>query len=191
MQKETLVEAISAVRAAWEATIAELSSDGLEQPGAEGDLRVRDVLAIFNGWDRWNLVQLRCAFTGEIPTDAELTGGLPYPPVDSFSVETLNAICVASTRALPVEEIVRHWREVSAMRAAWVESASQTMLDEVVGADWGSPNARLMRLASEVPSISNAMPAWQLIYDQLDLQKSHLQSVRDWMANPSRWKNED
>jgi hypothetical protein len=84
----------------------------------------------------------------------------------------------ASTSA-PVEEIVRHWHEVSAMRAAWVSAASQTMLDEVVGADWSGQSARLIRLASEVPSVSNAMPAWQLIYDQVDLQKSHLRREID------------
>ncbi len=67
------------------------------------------------------------------------------------------------------------------MRADWAASASQTMLDEVVGADWSSKSGRLIRLASEVPSVSNTMTAWQLIFDQVELQKSHLQAVRDWM----------
>lgn len=182
MENETLMQAVSAVRTAWEAAIAELGSDGLEQPGAAGDWRVRDVLAICNGWDRYNLVQLRCAFTGEIPTSEQLTGGISYPPRDTFDVEVMNAMFIAGTRELPAADIVRHWREISALRADWVSAASQTMLDQVVGADWSSQNARIMRLASEVPSVSNAMPAWQLIFDQVDLQKSHLQTVREWMA---------
>jgi hypothetical protein len=181
MEKENLVQAISDVRKAWEATVAELGTDGLEQAGANGDWRVRDVLAIFNGWDRWNLVQLRCAFTGEIPTDDELTGGITYPPHDSLDEDVMNAGFVAGTRELPVEDIIRHWHEVSAMRADWVSAASQNMLDEVVGADWSGQSSRKMRLASEVPSVSNPMPVWQLIFDQVDLQKSHLQIVRDWM----------
>ena len=181
MEKENLIQALSDLRKAWEATIAELGSDGLEQPGAAGDLRVRDVLAIFNGWDRYNLVQLRCAFTGEIPTNAELTGGIAYPPSDSFDVDVMNAMFIAGTRDLPVEDIVRDWREISAMRAGWVSAATQTMRDEVVGADWSEDSSRKIRLASEVPSVSNLMPAWQLIFDQVDLQKSHLQTVRDWM----------
>ena len=181
MDKENLMQALSDVRNAWEATIAELGSDGLEQPGATGDWRVRDVLAIFNGWDRYNLVQLRCAFTGEIPTNDELTGGIPYPPRDSFNVDAMNAMFVAGTRELPVEVIVRHWRTISAMRADWVSAASQEMLDEVVGADWSSQSGRIMRLASEVPSVSNPMPAWKLVFDQVDLQRSHLQAVREWI----------
>ena len=181
MEKENLIQALSDVRKAWEATIAELGSDGLEQSGVTSDWRVRDVLSIFNGWDRYNLVQLRCAFTGEIPTNDELTGGIPYPPRDSFNVDAMNAMFIAGTRELPVEDIVRDWREISAMRADWVSAASQNRLDEVVGADWSGQSSRKMRLASEVPSVSNPMPVWQLIFDQVDLQKSHLQTVRDRM----------
>jgi hypothetical protein len=181
MEKENLVQAISGIRKAWEETIAELGADGLERPGAAGDRRVRDVLAIFNGWDRWNLVQLRCAFTGEIPTDDQLTGGIPYPPNNPFDVDAMNAMFIACTRELPVEEIVRHWVEVSAMRADWVSAASQNMLDEIVGADWSGQSSRIMRLAAEVPSVGNPMPVWQLIFDQIDIQKFHLQIVRDQM----------
>lgn len=181
MEKEALILAISDVRKAWEAIIEELCSAGLEQPGAAGDWRVRDLLATFNGWDRYNLVQLRCAFTGEIPTNDELTGGISYPPSDSFDVDVMNAMFIAGTRDLPVEDIVRDWREISAMRADWVSAASQNWLDEVVGADWSGQSARTIRLASEVPSVSNTMPVWQLIFDQVDIQKSHLQTVRGWM----------
>ena len=93
----------------------------------------------------------------------------------------MNAMFIAGTRELPVEDVVRAWREISAMRADWVSAASQQMLDEVVGADWGGQSPRITRLASEVPSVRNRMPVWQLIFDQVDLQKSHLQTVRQWM----------
>jgi hypothetical protein len=181
MEKGKLLEAISAIRQAWEAAIAELGRAGLERPGVDGERRVRDVLAIFNGWERWNLVQLRCAFSGEIPTPEELTGGIPYPAVESFDIDVMNEMYVAATRELPTAEILRHWRKVSAMRAAWVSAATQAMLDQVVGADWSSQTNRLIRLAAEVPSVSNPMTAGELICDQVDLQKSHLQSVREWM----------
>ena len=76
------------MRSAWEAVIAELGAAGLERPGAAEDLRVRDVLAIFNGWDRWNLVQLRCAFTGETPTDWAVI----YEDEPTFDPSCLNRI---------------------------------------------------------------------------------------------------
>ena len=40
MEKENLIQALSDVRKAWEATIAELGSDGLEQSGATGDIGI-------------------------------------------------------------------------------------------------------------------------------------------------------
>lgn len=67
MNKGELTKKMTEVRESWEATIAELGPEGLERPEVAGDWRVRDVLAHFNGWDRWQLVQLRCAFTGEHP----------------------------------------------------------------------------------------------------------------------------
>jgi hypothetical protein len=182
MEKENLLQAMSNVRMAWESAIAELGTNGIEQSGAHGDWRVRDMLAIFNGWDRWNLVQLRCAFTGEMPTNDDLTGGINYPPRDSFDVDVMNEMFVAGTHELPTEDIIRHWREISVMRTEWVSAASQNMLDELVGADWSGQSSRIWRLISEVPLASDPMPVWKVIFDQVDLQRSHLQIVRDWMG---------
>jgi hypothetical protein len=181
MNKQALIKAVSEVRQAWKETLAELGADGLERPGATDEWRVRDVLAHFNGWDRCQLVQLRCAFSGETPTDDELTGGVEYPPNDEMHNDAMNAMFLAGARERPLEDIVRHWREVSAMRAEWVAAASQEQLDEIIGADWNGGSPRIMRLASEVPSVSNPEPAWHRILDQVEHQREHLQLVREWM----------
>lgn len=181
MQKDALVEAVEAARDEWEATIAELGPEGLERPGATGEWRVRDVLAHFNGWDRWQLVQLRCAFTGETPTNEELTGGIEYPRNDDMHEDAMNAMFIAGTGDLPLDDILAHWREVSAMRAEWVASSSQERLDEMIGADWAGGTTRIVRLASEVPSVANPERAWQRILDQVEHQRHHLETVRDWM----------
>ncbi len=186
MKKEELAQAIDEVREAWEAALAELGAAGLERPGVDDGRPVREQLAIFNGWDRWNLVQLRCAFSGEIPTNDELTGGIPYPPRDTFSIDAMNAMFVAGTRAMPAAEIVRDWRRVSDLRAAWVSAASQTMLEAVIGADWSGQSPRIWRLVSEVPSASDPLPVWKLILDQLEMQQHHLQAVRDWLLTARR-----
>ena len=182
MDKEGLATAVSEVRVAWEATLDELGADGLERAAASGAWRVRDVLAHFNGWDRWQLVQLRCAFTGETPTEDELTGGIAYPPNDDMHADAMNAMFVAGTRERPLADIVSHWREVSAMRADWIAAASQDQLDEVIGADWGGGSLRIIRRASEVPAVSNPAPVWQLILDQVEHQRHHLQTVREGMG---------
>jgi hypothetical protein len=133
--------------------------------------------------DRWQLVQLRCAFSGETPTDDELTGGIVYPPTDDLHSDAMNAMFLAGTRELALADIVAHWREVSAMRAHWVAEASQEQLDERIGADWQGGSQRILRLASEVSAVSNPAPVWQFILDQVEHQWQHLQRVREWMGD--------
>lgn len=181
MKKQELSAAVADVRDAWEAVIEELDPQGLERPGATGEWRVRDVLAHFNGWDRWQLVQLRCAFTGETPTDDELTGGIEYPPNDNMQVDAMNAMFIAGTRDLSTDEILAHWRDVSEMRAEWVTAATQEQLDEVIGADWAG-GTRIFRLASEVPTVTNPERVWERLLDQVGHQRMHLDVVRRWSA---------
>jgi hypothetical protein len=182
MDKETLAKAVSDVRVAWETTLNELGQEGLERVASSGEWRVRDVLAHFNGWDRWQLVQLRCAFSGETPTEDELMGGIAYPPNDDLREDAMNAMFVAGTRDYSTEEIIGHWREISALRTAWVASASQAQLDASVGSDWGGGSPRILRLVAEVPSASNPVPVWQFILDQVEHQQHHLHSVREWLG---------
>jgi hypothetical protein len=181
MNKAELVQYTSTVRAGWEAAIAALGARGLERPNACGDWRVRDVLAHCNGWDRWQMVQLRCAFSGEIPTEAELLGGIVYPPNDNMHEDAMNAMFTAGAGVLPVEEIVRHWREVFDMREAWLAGATQEQLDEMIGADWAGGSPRIMRLAREVPGIGETRPVWQFLLDQVEHQDDHLKRVWQWM----------
>src|SRR5688572_17662301 len=144
MKKEELSKSVSDVRESWETTIAELGPEGLERSGATGEWRVRDVLAHFNGWDRWQLVQLMCAFSGGTPTDRELTGGVEFPPNDDMSEDAMNAMFYAGNRDRPLDQVVADWREISGMRAEWIKGASQDQLDAVFGADWASGTNRVM-----------------------------------------------
>lgn len=182
MDKEELIKVVADIRNEWDKTIGELGPEGLEKPGANGEWRVRDVLAHFNAWERWQLVQLRCAFSGETPTDGELTGGIEYPPNEDMQEDAMNAMFLAGTRDLPLDDIVSHWREVSAMRAEWVEAAPQEQLDEVIGADWASGGQRIFRRASEVVGVTGRERVWERILDQVEHQRQHLQTVRAWMA---------
>lgn len=181
MDKEALTKVVSEVRASWEATITELGPQGLERPEATGTWRVRDVLAHFNGWDRWQLVQLRCAFTGETPTDHELTGGVQFPENDNMHEDAMNEMFRVGNLDRPLDDIVADWREVSGMRADWLAAASQERLDTVIGADWAGGTERIFRLASEVPSVSNPEPVWNRLKDQLEHQQQHHKIVDDWM----------
>ena len=182
MDKAELINAVSDVRDGWGAVIDELGAEGLERPGATGEWRVRDVLGHFNGWDRWQLVQLRCAFTGETPTDEELTGGVDFPDNDDMQEDAMNEMFRVGNLARPLDDVVADFREVSGMRAKWVDAASQEQLDAVIGGDWAGGTARIFRLASEVPSVSNPERVWHRLADQVAHQKEHLRIVKEWMS---------
>lgn len=106
MDKAELIQAVSDMRKRWDAVIDELGPEGLERPAATGEWRVRDVLAHFNGWDRWQLVQLRCAFTGEMPTDEELTGGVEFPDNDDMQEDAMNEMFRVGNLNRPLEAVV-------------------------------------------------------------------------------------
>jgi hypothetical protein len=182
-EKEALAASVAEVREAWEAVIAELGHQGLERPVLPDGWRVRDVLAHFNGWDRWQLVQLRCAFTGETPTDEELSGGIEFPPNDDMQEDAMNAMFLAGNRDRTVDEIVGDWREISAIRAEWVADASQEQLDTDIGGDWTSGTNRIFRLASEVPTVNPTEHVWERIVDQIEHQKEHLKILREHLES--------
>jgi hypothetical protein len=46
--------------------VAERFASILRRPGVSGDWSVVDVLAHFNGWDRWQVAQLRSALDGGV-----------------------------------------------------------------------------------------------------------------------------
>lgn len=183
MDKETLAKIVSDVHVAWETTVNELGEEGLECVGDTSGWRVRDVLVHFNAWERWQLVQLRCAFTGETPIEEELTGGITYPSNDDLSAESMNMMFLAGARDFSTEEILGHWRQISAIRTAWIAAASQDQLDAIIGDDWGGGSPRVLRLIAEVPSASNPVPVWQFILDQIEHQRRHLLSVREELGS--------
>jgi hypothetical protein len=182
VKKDELQDKISELRDGWEAVIADLGPDGLEKPGANGEWRVRDVIAHMNAWDRWQLVQLRSAFSGETPTNEELVGGIDYPEAKSQHEDDMNASFYEGTKDLPLDVILSHFREITKMRSDWVDAADPERLNAVIGGDWGGGTSRIFRLASEVPHLSNPEPVWRRLNDQLEHQRRHLGDVGDRMG---------
>lgn len=184
MDKQDLVALLERAHQDWESVMAELGLVGLEEPNVCGDWRVRDVLAHFTGWERWQTVQLRSAFTAETPTTVELQGDLEYPPDDGdFSEDGLNARNHAANRLRALDDVVADWREVSDLMSGWVAGATQDQLDADVGSDWGGGTLRVARLVSEVPHASEPRPVWRWFADHVAHRDEHLAEVQ---ANASR-----
>ncbi len=183
VRKEALVAGVEAVHAGWASLIGELGIDGLERPAVVGDWRVRDVVAHANCWDRWQLVQLRCAFTEEVPTDVELHGPITFPPNDDMREDAMNAMFLAGYAEWSTADVITHFEEVCAFRTDRLREASQEQLGTIVGADWAGGTNRIVRLASEVDVLSDPEPAWRFLGRQVNHLRAHLDEVR--VALPS------
>jgi hypothetical protein len=179
MDKHELIALLDRSRADWERVITTLGPAGLEEPNACGEWRVRDVLAHFTGWERWQTVQLRSAFSGETPTMIELQGDLEFPPDDgNFSEDALNARNHFANQARPLDDVLADWREVSDLMSSWVGSAGQDQLDDGVGSDWGGGTTRVLRRVTEVPHASDPRPVWKWFADHVAHRDEHLAAVR-------------
>lgn len=65
--KDDLLAAIERERAGWEALLAEVGEDRMEQPGAAGDWTFKDVVAHLSGWRERTLARFAAARPGEEP----------------------------------------------------------------------------------------------------------------------------
>jgi hypothetical protein len=182
MEKDALLGAIERTHADAFGLIEELGIDGLERPGVVGEWSVRDVLAHCNCWDRWQIVQLRCAFTGETPSDDELRGPIVFPPNDDMHEDAMNAMFIAGYEGWATKDVVVHFREVCGMREDWVGAASQDQLDAIVGSDWTGGTNRIIRLASEVEQLTGPLAASQFVMNQVDHLGTHLGEIRSALS---------
>ena len=182
MDRTALGAAVAAEHAAWQALLAGLAEGRLDEPGLVGEWRVRDVLGHLAAWDRWQLVQLRCAFSGQVPGDDELHGGITCPPSTSMAEDAMNAMFVAGFAAESVATVRRHFEDVGALRADWVATATAEQLAEPVGPDWSGGTNRVLRLAREVPTVQDPGPAGAFVERQLAHLAEHRLAIEEALA---------
>jgi hypothetical protein len=184
MDIDVLRKSVSQAIDDWEGVITELGPRGLEAPNANGEWRVRDVLAHMTGWERWQIVQLRNAFLrGPDPSMRELVGRVDYPEEDHFlSTDERNAVFVRINGDRPLDDVLADFREVSAMYLDWVESASQEDIDSVIGTKFSDRTQAVFR-AEDVPDVQSAETAASWLARLFVTHRGeHLDAVRTWMS---------
>lgn len=183
MEKSKLAKAVTDCLADWERTIAELGPEGLEQDGACGQWRVRDVIGHIHGWDRWNIVQLEGAFSGAEPTMSDITGGIEYGPDMDTAVtpDQRNAVFYATCRDRPLDAILADFRDVSTKQSDFVRGATQDQLDARIGLVPSESSMQWLRVLNGESSAS-AKPAAEWLTEQLDHRREHLTEIRAWTS---------
>lgn len=157
---------MEAARAEVEMMLADVGETRMEQTGACGQWSVKEVIARFSEWDRWNFAQLRAAFTGAPPS---FDGWRPdYPPEfeQLLPADERNRLIYEVSQKRSVEEVLSDFRAVVSGFMDWLRTRSVDNVRALVGWDWtalneASGNGRIARLQSEVPEVHTPAPLWR------------------------------
>jgi hypothetical protein len=162
--KSRLLEQIDAARASWDALLAELGNERLEEPGVTGDWTLKDVIAHLNGWRDLTVARLEAAVRGEAPPhlwpsglDEDAPGG----------VEAINQWMHERDRDLPAAEVIAKSRDQLQRMHAAVEALPEADLLEPGHYTW-----------------LGHWPLSAVVDGSLEhLQVDHEPEIRAWLAN--------
>lgn len=125
--KISLLEWIDRGRASWEALLADVGEERMEQPGAAGDWTFKDVAAHLNAWREWSLARLEAAGTGKEPLP-------PWPAgmaeESEEGTDEINAWFHERGRERPLAEVVAEARDQFEQMRAAVQALSPEVLGE-------------------------------------------------------------
>ena len=65
--RDELLQQIQDEREAWNALLAEVGEDRMEEPGPMGDWTFKDLAAHLTGWREWTLARLEAGPDGDVP----------------------------------------------------------------------------------------------------------------------------
>ena len=97
MTREKVLNALRTERAKWDALLAEVGEDRMEEPGAEGEWRVKDSIAHLTYYDKWMADRLHEQLQGETYT---------LNAWDMMHYEDRNKLIYERDRDLPLQEVL-------------------------------------------------------------------------------------
>ena len=188
-----VVGELEALREEIRSLASGLASEDLTKPGAAGRWSVKDVIAHFTEWDRWNFAQYRAAFDGGAP---RYDGTRPkYPPEfeQLMPADLRNSMIYQATQGRSAEEVLRDFEAVVDGFLAWLRRRSDDDMDAALGFDLFNRegSGRIVMLQSEMPEAARPQPlATLLIGDDRDASvaghwRHHLPELRDFVAQHS------
>jgi hypothetical protein len=157
MTKALLLEKMDAARAAWEAVLAEVPEERMEQPGVAGEWSVKDVVAHATAWQ--HKTALDCLRRGLHDPD--------YAPDASEEIdgEEQNQLFYEQHRDRPLADILAEDRQVYAEIIERVTALSEEDLLEPERYAWADG------------------PLWQYVSgDTIAHYPEHAEGIRAWLG---------
>jgi hypothetical protein len=102
--KRQLLDRIREERAAWEALLAKVGAERMQQQGAMGDWTFKDLIAHLTAWQERELTRLAAAQRGERPA--------PPPWPEGLDVDRINQWIYDANKERPLHDILRGSRAI-------------------------------------------------------------------------------
>lgn len=107
-KKGTILETLEMERRAWEALLAAVGEERMEQPGVNGDWTFKDMMAHLIGWRRQTVNRLNAALHGTEPSPP------PWPPEwdesDEAQLDRINAYIYETNKDRPLSDVLAESR---------------------------------------------------------------------------------
>ena len=124
--KTQLFTQLQQEHAYWEALLAEIGRERMEEPGVTGDWTMKDTIAHLTTWWRRRVAQLEAARRGERPVD--------HPPQPH--VEIINHWIYLTNRDRPLDDVLRDAEDAWRQFEATLDTFSEETLFDPAAFDW-------------------------------------------------------
>ena len=159
--KAELLQRLREGRAEWDAALAEVQREIMDEPGVAGAWSVKDVVAHITSHERWIGDRMHEVLRGESYTPT---------PVDAMSVDDRNEVFYRQNKSQSVDEVLRDSQEAFRLIEEAVEAHTDAFLFEPLRFE-GVP----------VP-----ITVWTLLRgDVYEHYPQHIPQIREWLASRS------
>jgi hypothetical protein len=163
--KDEVLRRIDDERAAWQALVAEVGPDRVEQPGAMGEWTFRDLASHLTGWRSYGIARIEAFNRGE--------GDAPFPwPPTLTEDDEINDWIREEDQGRPAQEVIAaHDATFPRLRAA-IEAMDNAQLANLEALPWleGQSLGEVIRSGS--------------FFDHF--HQEHEPEVRAWLASAAR-----
>ena len=160
--KAGLLRELRAVRAEWDALMAEVGAARMTEPGAAGDWSIKDVTAHLTSYSRWFVNASEAHFRGEMP---------PLDGSEGMSFEQRNRYWYQRDRDRSLAEVQAESKQVFGRLLEVVELHSEEFLIQ----------------PQQFEGVPNPMLVWKMLEgDGYEHYRDHMRSIRAWLAQSAK-----
>ena len=134
MKRAELLAQLNSEQKAWEALLAEIGEDRMQEPGVQGEWSIKDIVAHLAAWRRRTVGRLEAVASGQPEPKAQW-------PADLKDDDEINAWFHERDRSRSVRDVLSESRTVFQKLTSAIEKLPEDKLDDPKNFPWmeGAP----------------------------------------------------